>query len=212
MSKRFLIIMTVLVLGFIGVVAVSKKSSDDTGANSGKLSNHVVGAGKKNVTLVEYGDFQCPTCSGFYSLVKDVQKKFGDDIKFQFRNFPIVQIHQNAMAAHRGAEAAARQGKFWQMYDLIFSRQQAWKDAPQPELVMEAYAKELNLDLATFKKDFQSSEVNSVINADREEGSRLGVTGTPTFFLNGRKLELSSISTADAFNKVIAAEIAASNN
>ena len=107
--------MFVCVLGLIGIFALTSKKDDGStskgGNNGAALSNNVIGANKMGVTLVEYGDFQCPACGGYHPIVKELVEKYKDDIQFQFRNFPLQQIHQNARAAARTAEAAGKQGK-----------------------------------------------------------------------------------------------------
>lgn len=213
MSKRFLIILAVLVLGFLGFVVFQSKSDDASsgGGGSGQVSNHTTGAGNKNVTLVEYGDFQCPSCGAYYPVLKQVKEKYGDDITFQFRHFPLTQIHPNAMAAHRAAEAASKQNKFWEMHDILYERQNLWSSTNNPTQMMEDYATEIGLNIDQFKGDFQSAEVNAVINADISEGNSLKVSGTPTFFLNGQKLDNMS-PNLDSFTAVIDEAIAKNQN
>lgn len=206
MSKRFLIILAVLVLGFIGFFIFGKNKSTAPGSqnnNAGQTSNHVQGAGKKGVTFVEYGDFQCPACGEYYPIVEQVRRLYGDDITFQFRNFPLVQVHQNAMAAHRAAEAAGKQGKFWDMYNALYSQQQTWSSAGNVSLIFESFAKQLGLNVDQFRKDYQSEAVNNTINADIKEGQGLGITGTPTFFINGKKVDPLPDRSVDAFKKLI---------
>jgi protein-disulfide isomerase len=204
MSKRFLIILAVLVLGFVGFLVISGNKDESTQGtgNGNQASQHTLGAGKKNVTLVEYGDFQCPSCAAYYPVLKQVKEKYGDDITFQFRHFPLTQIHQNAMAAHRAAEAASKQGKFWEMHDLLYERQNVWASNNNATQIMEDYATELGLNVDQFKTDYQSSAINDVINADLAAGKELQVSGTPTFLINGQKID-SPDQTLEAFSKVI---------
>jgi protein-disulfide isomerase len=205
MSKNFLIILAVLVLGFIGFVVF--QDNDGNKPNNSEVSStasqHTKGAGNKKVTLVEYADFQCPSCAVYFPILKSAKDKYGDDITFQFRHFPLTQIHPNAMATHRAAEAASRQGKFWEMHNVLFERQQAWAQAPNVAQIMEDYATELGMNTEQFKRDYQSSQTNDVINADIAEGGKLKVSGTPTFFLNGEKLDNQSIQTPDDLYKKI---------
>jgi protein-disulfide isomerase len=211
MSKRFFVILILGLLLFSGYYVFSQKKADAPKGGVA-LTNHVSGAGKKNVTLVEYGDFECPACGSYYPLVKQIKEKFADDITFQFRNFPLIQIHQHAFEAHRAAEAASLQGKFWEMYDLLYSRQQTWVRSANPSSDFESYANELGLDIAKFKTDFASSAVNDTINADVAEGQKLKLTGTPSFFLDGKQIEsLTVIDTVDKFTKLIQDEIDAKN-
>ncbi len=207
MSKRFLVVLIILVLGFIGFVAFQGNKNDSNGgngsdSNGAQASDHTLGASNKEVTLVEYGDFQCPSCAAYFPILKDIKDKYGDDIAFQFRHFPLTQIHPNAMAAHRAAEAASKQNKFWEMHDLLYERQQAWARSNNAAQIMEDYATELGLNVDQFKADYQSSGVNSVINADIAAGNSLKIKGTPTFVLNGEVIE-SPEPSIDAFSKII---------
>ncbi|MCA9343111.1 thioredoxin domain-containing protein [Candidatus Saccharibacteria bacterium] len=213
MSNRFLIILGVLILGFIGFLVYQNNDdggSGDTGNTDVQASQHTTGEGTKNVTLVEYGDFQCPSCGQFFPIVEQVKEQYGDDITFQFRHFPLTQIHQNAMAAHRAAEAASKQGKFWEMHDLLYQRQNLWAQSQNAAGIMEDYATELELNVEQFKTDYQSSEVNAVINADLKAGQEIKVTGTPTFVINGEVVELPNPSL-EAFTKLIDEAIANAN-
>lgn len=212
MSNRFLIILGVLILGFIGFLVYQ---NNDGGGSSGgsedvQASQHTQGAGTANVTLVEYGDFQCPSCAQFYPIVNEVKKEYGDKITFQFRHFPLTQIHQNAMVAHRAAEAAAKQNKFWDMHDILYERQNLWGQSQNAAGIMEDYATELGMNVEQFKNDFQSAEVNAIINADLQAGQALKVSGTPTFVINGEVVDLPTPSL-DAFKQVIDEAIANSN-
>lgn len=197
MSKQFLAVIVVVILGLVGIFALTgNKASDSSGGQSssgkGQPTNHVEGKGTSGVTLVEYGDYQCPYCAQFYPIVKQVQQQFKDEITFQFRNYPLVNIHQNAFAAARAAEAAGKQDKFWQMHDQLFANQTQWAESSEPSKLFNQYAKQLGLDTSRFEKDYASSAVNDAINADLAEGKKLGVTGTPAFFLNGKKIEVTA--------------------
>ncbi len=124
MSKQFWAVIIAVVLVFIAIFAFGQKSTGNTGNGSGKLRQHIEGLGQDHVTLVEYGDYQCPYCGEYYSIVKQVEAEYNNQITFQFRNFPLVSIHQNAFAGARAAEAAALQGKFWQMHDILYEQNQ----------------------------------------------------------------------------------------
>jgi protein-disulfide isomerase len=207
MNKRFLIILAVLVIAFGGflVFSKSKKTANAPGTSGGssQTTNHTEGAGNKGVTLTEYGDFQCPACGSYYPIVEEVRKKYGDDLKFEFRNFPLTQIHQNAMAAHRAAEAADKQGKFWDMYHVLYEQQQVWSASPNVSKIMEDFATQLGLDISRFKQDYQSEAVNNVINGDIKAGQAIGANSTPTFAINGKKVDPLPDRTVEAFTKLI---------
>lgn len=210
MSKQFWIIVVAIIAVFIGVVSFGGKNN----ATSVKPSEHVKGQGK--VTLVEYGDYQCPYCGQYASTVQDVIKKYGTQITFQFRNFPLTSIHQNAFAAARAAEAAGLMGKFWEMHDIIYQQntiyygsKQAtptWVGVNNPESVFTSYAKSLGLDEAKFQQLYASDQVNNIINADENAGNALGVDSTPTFYLDGKKIQVNN--SVQDFSKLIDAALA----
>lgn len=209
MDKRFLVALGVILALFVGYVyTVKKKDPAVSTTSTTSVSLHSRGAGNKKVTLTEYGDFQCPVCGQYYPIIKQVEAKYGDDITFVYKNFPLDSIHPNARAAHRAAESAGKQGKFFEMYDQLYTNQSSWNTSPKAALIFEGYATDLKLNLETFKKDFLSQEVNDTINADESEGKNLGVTGTPGFFLNGRALADSERRSYDDLIKAIDAEIA----
>ncbi len=210
MSKQFVAVLVAILIGLGGLFWFTKDKSNTSAGGSGttKTSNHLYGDNKKGVTLVEYGDFQCPACGSYYPVVKQVKEKYKADIHFQFRNYPLQQIHQNARASSRAAEAAAKQGKFWEMHDLLYENQKSWETVSDPQSIFEGYASQLGLDAAQFKKDYASGDVNDIINADLAAGEQLDVAATPTFILQGKKIE-DSPQDLEGFSKLIDEAIAA---
>jgi protein-disulfide isomerase len=208
MSKQFLAVIVVVILALVGVFALTGNKSDSSKSSSshGTPTNHVEGQGKSGVTLVEYGDYQCPFCEQYYPVVKQIQAEFGDQISFQFRNFPLVSIHQNAFAGARAAEAAAMQGKFWQMHDLLYENQSQWSESSDPGSFFKQYAQQLGLNVDQFQKDYASAKVNDAINADTAAGNKLKIQGTPTFFLNGKQINVTA--NAGSFEKQVKDAIA----
>lgn len=150
-----------------------------------------LGRGDATVTLVEYGDYQCEACFAFEPVVEDVIEQYKDRIKFVFRPFPLEKGHKNSLLASEAAEAAAEQGKFWEMHRLLYERQPAWSGLPSPLDTFVQYAKELGLDEAPFRSALVSGTYKQRVRASYAEGMRLGVSGTPTFFINGQKAKLS---------------------
>lgn len=190
MSKRFLVILLALFTLFVGVVVISKRDTSDTASvDSSAGSNHVAGESTTGVTLVEFGDFQCPACASYYPIVNQIKSEYADQITFQFRHFPLINIHPNAMAAHRAAEAAGRQGKFFEMHDLLYARQRSWAEAQNASQIFEDFATELGLNIDQYKQDVASQSVLDVINADIKVGQNAGAQSTPTFVLNGERLD-----------------------
>ncbi len=210
MSKQFLGVLAGIMLVFIGIFVYTGNKTKETDKGSGDksaLTQHVQGNKDAKVTLLEYGDYQCQFCAQYYPTVKQVQAKYNDQIKFQFRNLPLTNLHQNAFAASRAAEAADLQGKFWEMHDALYepANWQVWSSSNDPTPLFATYAKQLGLNTEQYKKDFASSKVNNRINADLAEGTKLGLTGTPSFFINGKKTEIAN--SVAAFDKVIQAAL-----
>jgi protein-disulfide isomerase len=149
----------------------------------------IKGNPKAKVTLVEYSDFQCPTCGIFYPIVKKMESEFGDQLRVVYRHFPLG-MHAYAELAAQAAEAAGKQGKFWQMHDLIFDSQQEWsKMVGSARGKFLGYAKELALDLPRFEADLDSKATRQAVEEARRSGERVGVSSTPTFFLNGVQIK-----------------------
>jgi protein-disulfide isomerase len=140
------------------------------------------GPANAKVTVVEFSDFQCPFCSRVTPTLDEVEKVYGSQVRVVFKHLPLG-MHSKAPAAHAAAEAAHRQGKFWEMHDLIFANQREMS----PEKYVE-YASEIELDVERFKRDVAADDVKRKIDADASEAAKLGVTGTPGFFINGRFL------------------------
>jgi protein-disulfide isomerase len=220
MSKQFLAVLAAIVLIFVGIVLITSKSNSTSSTSSNKVSEHIEGEGKDHVTLTEYGDYECPYCGEYYPTLKTVQAKYSQEIYFQFRNFPLTSLHPHAFAGSRAAEAAGEQGKYWQMHDLLYeqnetyydSNEQAatWINAPDSVLLsqyFDADAKQLGLNVAKFNTAYNSNAVNDVIDADMSEGQKLGIEGTPTFFINGKQITQPANSVS-AFSNAINAAIA----
>ena len=206
MGKSFWAVLAIIVVIFGGIIILNKNDSASTGSRGTTPTNHVIGGGKSGVTLVEYGDFECPACGSYYPIVEQVKEKYKDQIVFQFRNLPLLQIHPNAFAAARAAEAADKQGKFWEMYNLLYQNQKSWSSDNNAVAVFEQYATQLGLDLQKFKADAASPEVNDIINADISEFKKTGSSmSTPTFFLDGKYIKPGSL---EEFSKLIDEAIA----
>ena len=169
-------------------------------------ADHVEGNPHAPIELVEYGDYECPHCGHAYPIIKNIQKRMGAKLKFVFRNFPLTEIHPEAFNAALATEAAALQNKFWEMHDLLYQNQQQWSSASDPSPIFNQYATQLGLNAAQFKSDYGSSKVNDLINADMAEGTKLGIQGTPTFFIDGKKVEVTN--SISSFEKVLKAAIA----
>jgi protein-disulfide isomerase len=138
--------------------------------------------------LVEYSDFQCPACALYHPIVKQLMLDYGDRLRLVYRHFPLFEIHKNARAAAYAAEAAGRQGKFWEMHDMLFERQKEWESAGDPTDMFRGYARDLGLDANRLVADMGNSEVRNNVERGYQSGLRSGVNSTPTFFLDGKQI------------------------
>lgn len=213
MSKGFWAVIAVIVIG-LGAIFIATNQGGNGKNASVQPTNNVQGSTSTGVKLVEYGDFQCPYCGQFYPIVKQVVEQNKDKIQFQFRNLPLTQLHKNAFAAARAAEAAALQGKFWEMYNLLYENQDpngqtGWVISDNPlGQYYDNYAKQIGLNVSQFDKDFASSAVNDKINADIQAFKNTGLEeSTPTFILDGKQIHPTY--DASSFQKAIDAEIKA---
>lgn len=206
--KRFWIILGVVILGMAAIFIFTGGSDKNSGGSfSGdakqlQADDHVRNQRDLPVTLIEYGDFQCPSCGAYYPIVKSLEKEYDSQVTFVFRHFPLRSIHPNAQAGALAAEAAAKQGKFFEMHDKLFETQSVWGQvASNQQSLFEGYAKELGLNIDQFKADYKSSEVANRINRDVSSGKQFNITGTPTFIVNGVKID--NPKDATAFKQVL---------
>lgn len=210
MDKRFWIIIGVIIAIFGGIIWYSgnkdKKDDSNNKGNTAQASNHITGKLDSSIKLVEYGDFECYYCSQYYTVVEQVVEKYHDQISFQFVHYPLSQTHKNSFAASRSAEAAGMQDKFWDMYRLIYANQQVWAAQSNAKPTFDGYARQLGLDMEKYNKDYASSTVNDIINADIAKFNKTGLAkATPTFTLNGKQIKPDM--TVEAFSKFIDEEL-----
>lgn len=214
--SRFWIILAVVVLGMGALfVATKPEGSTDSTFNGDAAAlqedDHVRGNRDAKVVLIEYADLQCPACGSFYPVLKTLEEEFSEDVAFVFRHFPLISIHPNAFSAARAAEAAGKQGKFWEMHDLLFERQNDWGQiTTNQQSLFEQYANDLDLNMETFKTDFAGTAVADRINRDVESGTQFEVRSTPTFVLNGEKIE--NPSGLEAFRKLLEEAVQKANS
>ena len=173
----------------------------------GAAPPRVRGDASAPVTLEEFGDFECPPCAALHPELKKIEAEFGPRLKVIFRHFPLEQMHKNAVAAARAAEAAGRQNRFWEMHDMLYENQNVWKNDADTRVRFAGYAARLGLNVEQFKADMDAPAVMERIIADRLRGRSLGVEGTPTIFLNGRELD-PSVMTRDGLRAQIQAAAA----
>lgn len=213
-SLRRMVLYSCVLLGVGGAIFGTVKLASNDNSNGTQLaassvfsvseSDWTKGNKEAAATLIEYSDFQCPACGAYYPLVKQLSQEFGDKVRFVYRHFPLEQ-HKNAELAAFAAEAAGKQGKFWEMHDLIFDNQREWSDSEDARALFAKYAASLNLAAEQFQKDIDSAEVKAKVEKDYQGGLAAKVNSTPTFFLNGKKLQ--NPRSYEEFKKILEAEI-----
>lgn len=153
-----------------------------------RTDSQIIGKADATNTIVEFGDYQCPACAAAHPALKTFMDKNKDRVRLVFRNFPLAQ-HKNAMVGSQAAEAAAKQGKFVEMHDLLYEKQAEWSELQDPKGKFQEFAQSLGLDMNKFNSDYSDSYLRERVKVDVDDGQSLGVNSTPTFFLNGEKFE-----------------------
>lgn len=142
--------------------------------------DHGKGPADAPATLLQYGDYECPYCAAAYPILKQLQRELGDQLRFVYRNFPLTTVHPHAEAAAEAAEAAGAQGKFWEMHDLLYENQRRLGN-----IALRNYAEQLGLDIDLFERELSGRVYEARVQEDFMSGVHSGVSGTPTFFING---------------------------
>ena len=190
--------------GLIALVNSNNPASNSQAITPPPLSKEDIVLGipeSAKATLIEYADFQCPACRNYAPLVRQLGKDFGNKLLLVYRFFPLTDIHQNAMSSSLAAYAASKQNKFWEMNDLLYENQSTWADSGKAQEIFTDYAKKLDLSISQFTSDFNSETGRNFINAEQNAGLSIGINSTPTFFVNGQKIE--NPQNYAAFSKLI---------
>ncbi len=182
----------VVIVGFIilSIFAPMGSSTQNTPVSNTALlvrsDSHMTGTTSAKVQLVEFGDYQCPSCGVAEPIISKIlsEHKNNPDFNFVFRNFPLPQ-HANALVAAEAAEAAGEQGKYWEMNELLYTKQNDWSESSDPISIFVGYAKDLGLNTGKFKQEVIDNKFADFISADKYDGDLIGINATPTFYLNG---------------------------
>jgi len=190
MKNPWVIIGVITIVLFGGAIWFSSVAGERN--NEGVvIQSNIKGNPDAEVTLTEFSDLQCPACASFVPAIDEVMNQYGESIRFEYKHFPLP-IHSYAQQAAVAAEAAGQQGKFYPYHDVLFEKQQEWATSQNPTLLFMKYADELELDTALFRRHMNSSLLRDKVRADFAEGRDLGITGTPTFFLNGERMQIQT--------------------
>jgi len=180
-------------------------------APAGAQPANMLGAPTAAVTIEEFADFQCPTCATVHTKMKEINSLYSGRIKFIYRNYPLTQIHKNAYDASTAAEAAGLQGKFWAMQEQLFNNQQAWSNSNEARKLFEEYAGKIGLDAAKFQTDMTGLQTKKRVDDDLARGRALGISGTPTVYINGNKLAAEQMDVSQ-MRQIIDAELNRAGN
>ncbi len=192
-ERGLLIALVVILLGSF-FFSFHKKRSLEKSEHTTPIENkkHIKGPETVKYKLVEYSDFQCPACRSVNSAVMKLRAEHPEVFSIEFKHFPLRSIHGNAQIAAQAAEAAGLQGKFWEMHDLLFEKQSEWNRSVNPKQVFKTYAKSLGLDVNLFTRDLKSDEIEKIVNGEYDEARALGLNGTPSFLLDGKKIDIGA--------------------
>ena len=184
------------IIGIVAVIAIGASivysNHVSNLANEGiSFTANIKGSENATVVLTEYSDFQCPACGQFAPLVQQILDTYPDDVALEYKHYPLISIHPFAVPAAKAAEAAGQQGKFFQMHDLLFENQQVWSNSANPNAYFTTYAETLELDMDLFKQHLKASKIQDKVENEFREARGLGLTGTPSFFLNGERMEFT---------------------
>lgn len=203
---------------FVGAIVIGKNRNNINGSTTAATfaeDGHIRMVGDKGkdsatggatqvdgvVTMVEYGDIQCPACKQYHPIVNTLLELYPGKLKLIFKHFPLTSLHPNAVAAATAAESAGRQNKFFEMFDLLYERQAEWSGLPKPEEKFSEYAKQIGLDVEKFNVDMKDKAIATLIETQRNEGIKNGVNATPTFFIDGKKID--NPADIGGFQKII---------
>lgn len=200
-KKAWIIVAALCIAIFGGLIWLSRSNQIDVStidinavqqasALNGNIADHTTGNINSKVIIIEYGDYQCPGCASAYPVITSVMEKYGDKIGLIFRNYPLYNAHPNAFAASSTAEAAGLQGKFWEMYGYLYSNQNSWNtlEGQARTTYFSNAAKSLGINEQTFLSDMTSARVKKKIDFDTALGKKAVITGTPSFFLDGKSV------------------------
>ncbi len=190
-SFRFVLYGLAVFIIIASMIAVAQRQGNGPSGSIPEVTaaDHMVGPDNAKLTLVTYSDFQCPACLAVEPTLKKILELHPNDVRLVYRHFPLHSLHPNAAEAAWASEAASIQGKFWEMHDMLFDRQNDWANLAEPSAMFSAYAELLSLNKEQFMTDYQSNMVRDRVKVDEDSGNAANITGTPTFYINGEVIE-----------------------
>lgn len=187
----FMVVILGILMGVGGLLWQFGASAEKPIADIAGEYRHVKGGG--SVEIVEFSDLQCPACAGVQEPLKKILAKYEGKVKLVYRHFPLTNIHKNALPAAWAAEAAHNQGKFWELHDMLFAKQGEWSELANPREKFGEYAASLGMDKTKFLAEMDLPTTKEVVSADLLAATRFRLTGTPSFFVNGIRIEFNQL-------------------
>ncbi len=188
------VLLVALGAGFWMLRSTRPQTSTTLPSGADSSSAPTPGSGRATVTLVEFGDYQCPPCGNLHPEIKKIKAEYGERLRFVFHHLPLTSIHKNALAASLAATAAGLQNRFVEMHNLLYENQSAWSEEADPRPIFISYARRIGLDVDRFLRDLGGDKAKSLVASDLQVAQSLGVDSTPTLFINGRLVPNESIS------------------
>jgi protein-disulfide isomerase len=202
--KPLIIIVLAVVVAGAAAMYFSRRSAEVTNTSDSSPSaplqstggGHFRGPENARITLVEFGDYQCPSCKAFHPVVQELLSRYPQQVRLEFHHYPLISIHPNSMAASLAVEAAGEQGKYWEMHDLVFELQDQWSRSPNPEPDFLAMAARLGLNQNSFMQSMRSPQLQDRVLQDVVRARDSQVEAVPTFFIDGKKMSIPLSITA----------------
>lgn len=196
MKKRLKAILVIVVAIAVatGAAVYLSRTSDRPAQDSAQTKSvqikggHFRGPENAQVTLVEFGDYECPSCGGYHPFIKEILSRYPDKLRLEFHHFPLIGVHPNAMLGAMAAEAAGEQGHYWEMHDALFEHQRQWGESPNAEVIIMALATRMGLDMNKFMQALRSPAVQDRILQDEALADQLKLNETPSFLIDGQRV------------------------
>jgi protein-disulfide isomerase len=209
--KPAIVIVLAVAAAFGAAVFLSRQPDQPSETNAAavpldiKSGGHFRGAENAQLTLVEFGDYQCPSCAAYHPFVKEILNRYPKQLRLEFHHFPLITIHPNSMAASKAAEAAGEQGHYWEMHDALFEFQNQWANQPDPKPIFAAIANRIGINGTILVQTMDSPRLQERILKDVEQGDKGNVQAVPTFFIKGQQVHIKP--TMEDFTQVIEANL-----
>jgi protein-disulfide isomerase len=194
--KPVIVIILAVAVAAGAAVFLSRQSDEKASGTVTAINGEDLGGGRFRgpesaaVTLVEFGDYQCPSCAAYHPVVKEILNRYPTQVRLEFHHFPLISIHPNAMAAAKAVEAAGEQGHYWEMHDAIFEYQNQWSTRPDPKPVFAALATQIGINGAILVQTMDNPQIQERILRDVQRGDKVNVQAVPTFLINGEQIHV----------------------